>query len=95
MGYTGLCRADSLFILHRDRLQCRFPLGSVLFVSASVSFNVNETVLFRFVVTVHDKICDFAGTKVNSAIGKRVIKNVEKFQSNYLFIFLGLVIFCM
>ena len=38
-----------------------------LSVSASVSGNVNETVLFRFVVTVHDKDCDFAGTKVNSA----------------------------
>ena len=27
--------------------------------------------------------------------GKRVVANIDKFQSNYLFVFLGLVAFCM
>ncbi|KAK3587718.1 hypothetical protein CHS0354_042509 [Potamilus streckersoni] len=26
---------------------------------------------------------------------KRIVKNIEKFQSNYLFVFIGLVIFCV
>ena len=30
-----------------------------------------------------------------AATGKRIVANVEKFQSNYLFVFLGLVVFCM
>jgi len=28
-------------------------------------------------------------------LGKRIIKNIEHFQGNYLFVFLGLVIFCV
>ena len=26
---------------------------------------------------------------------KRIVKNVEHFQGNYLFVFMGLIIFCM
>jgi len=28
-------------------------------------------------------------------VGKRVITNVERFQSNYVFVFMGLVVFCI
>ena len=28
-------------------------------------------------------------------LGKRIVKNIEVFQGNYMFVFLGLVAFCM
>ena len=30
-----------------------------------------------------------------AAVGARAVKNIEHFMSNYLFVFLGLIVFCM
>ncbi len=41
---------------------------------------------------------NFAKFKVPKSVApvsKRVVKNIERFQSNYMFVFFGLVIFCM
>lgn len=37
----------------------------------------------------------FKSPKTVSDVGQRVVTNIDKFQSNYLFVFLGLVIFCV
>lgn len=37
----------------------------------------------------------FQAPKSLAPLPKRVIKNIEHFQSNYLFVFIGLVIFCI
>ncbi|XP_013410223.1 prenylated Rab acceptor protein 1-like [Lingula anatina] len=37
----------------------------------------------------------FKTPKSVAPVGKRVVRNVEHFQSNYLFVFLGLIIFCL
>jgi len=37
----------------------------------------------------------FKTPKTVAPIGKRVLKNIERFQSNYLFVFIGLVVFCI
>lgn len=37
----------------------------------------------------------FKTPKSVAPIGNRVIKNIERFQSNYLFVFIGLVVFCI
>ena len=37
----------------------------------------------------------FKVPKSIAPVGKRIIKNVDRFQNNYLFVFMGLVVFCM
>lgn len=37
----------------------------------------------------------FKSPKTVADVGQRVVKNVDKFQSNYLFVFMGLVVFCV
>lgn len=37
----------------------------------------------------------FQTPKTLAPVPKRIIKNIEHFQSNYLFVFLGLVVVCM
>ena len=37
----------------------------------------------------------FQVPKTLAPVRQRVLKNVEKFQSNYLFVFIGVVIICM
>ncbi|KAL5020309.1 hypothetical protein ScPMuIL_003201 [Solemya velum] len=38
---------------------------------------------------------NFGLPKTLAPLPKRVVKNIERFQSNYLFVFLGLVVFCI
>jgi anoctamin-1 len=37
----------------------------------------------------------FQTPKSVAPLPKRIMKNIEHFQSNYLFVFIGLVVFCM
>jgi len=37
----------------------------------------------------------FKVPKSIAPVGKRVIKNIDRFQSNYVFVFMGLILFCI
>ncbi|CAD5117229.1 DgyrCDS6025 [Dimorphilus gyrociliatus] len=69
-----------------------------------MSLKISNKILQEWVVSMKDKVVPWSSfinvskfkiPKTISPFGKRIVKNIEKFQGNYIFVFFGLVLFCI